>query len=177
MDLVVERFSLKNLLLAVGVLVFGIALVLAGVFGDFTLEVSGFVLPKWSIFVLGGLAIVVSIALALAGSRTQHCAQCNSELEEGEVSYPLDSEATIMQAVRSKALEALRSLAVSSDEGEHIHLSLRWCPEEHFGTIEITRHDRKGEQALAESTVITGAAVGLLIELEEAYRRITGKGD
>jgi hypothetical protein len=117
-------------------LAFGICFAAAGVafvgmaaLGGYTLAISGFLLPQWTLYLVAAVAILFGAYGVKSSLSVWKCASCASELRYAEAVFSAQSKDALERAMRVADASELERAASPERGGESfLALALDYCP-------------------------------------------------
>lgn len=159
----------KGLGLGTAVLAGGVMLVVMGALSGYTLTIGRVTLPGWSIYVVGGIAVVVGGLLVAGSLRTSRCAACKRPLQHAEACYPPETESSVIDAIKRLDTATLTQTPSAAPTGSRVVLALDFCDGcRQVAELRVARSTDTGDEELIPPCVLTGPHIDALAEVAEA---------
>jgi hypothetical protein len=170
--------NFKSLGLALLVILFGAGLIGAGVLKGSTLAIGSLALPSWTIYALGGVALLIGIGVGAMSLNAEKCGQCGTHLDYGEAYFPLEFEAQVMHAANAVDASQLVSAPMVPKNQMKMALEMDYCPNcGQVGRYEVTKWQDFEPHAMLPSKVVSGPNVAAFAQMINAHKEFRGEDD
>jgi hypothetical protein len=157
--------SAKGILWGVGLLAAGGLCAWAGSAG-WSIRLARIALPGWVMFGAAGLLVIAGVALALSSLKEKFCAACNVGTVAGNAYFPLESEETVVQAVKAVNYALLMELPMVPKNQMKMEVAGEYCPRcSNAAIISVTQWKDFRPTKLVEDHELTGPAAKPAVEL------------
>ncbi len=173
MEKIGKGINFKNVGIALGCMAFSGFLFYMGLVHEYTISIKRFTLPQWSIYVLGGIAALIGIALFLTSLRNKKCLDCGKILQEGNVELPLDKKDAVLEAVNTLNAELLKGLPVQDGGSDSIIMNLNFCPKcTSVAEVDVISRKDWDDTVLIPVKEISGNGVEALVKYVEEFGEV-----
>ncbi len=139
---IIQKISKRNLSLAGIIAVVGLASLIFGLQSSIELTFARFTVPPILFVILGLVIILVAIVWGLIGLKSEHCAECKSELTSEQARFEFEAQKTVLEAISKKEVTLLTSLSMAEDPGNEIEIDFNYCKKCHnIGQVEVNRRE------------------------------------
>jgi hypothetical protein len=173
METIKSGFSLRNFISGIVIVLLGSGIVVAHNAMRFPMEIKGYIIPGWSVYVLSVLLFIFGIMLIAGSGRGDRCAACGKILVRKEAVFSLRDGDKIVHAVRELDAGLIRDPRKLKEGEPRIVLVLEYCNAcRRVAKIAVKKEDKKRSSELVPERVVTGSPVWKFLDEIEKLREI-----
>ncbi len=170
MDKIKTGMYAKNVIFGLGLAVAGIALTTILHFSNMTIAISRIRLPQWSIYVVGGIFVIVGILLIISALKEDLCIQCNAKIKDIELAISPKHKDILMNAIHGKEEMPFKNLTILDDSANALILNISFCEKcANFAKISLKENVNYSSEILVEDTYINEKQVKYYIDFAYSH--------
>lgn len=173
MNPIKSGFSVRNFISGAILALLASGIVVAYNIVNFPMEIRGYVIPEWFVYVLSFLFFIAGIILVAGSGRGDRCAACGKVLTLETATFSLRDGDKIVHAVRELDAGLIKDLRKLKEGEPIIILIIYYCHAcRRVARIAVVKEDRKRCSELVSEQIVTGPPVWKFLDVIDKLREM-----
>lgn len=171
MDPIKSGFVVRNYVSGIILVLIASGVVVADHMVDIPLEIRGFVIPGWSVYVVSALLFIGGVILVAGSGRADRCTTCGKTLVLERVPFSLRDGDMVVHAVRELDADLIENVRKLKEGEPKVILIMDYCRGcRRLAKMVVQKEDKKRSSELVPERIVTGPPVWKFVDRIEQLR-------